>query len=164
MSLKHVDNLLNQWEEERPEVDCDSLGAVVPIQLLAKLLRRNTGRALRRLKLTTQEYDVLSALRRQGEPYCLGATALAKEVLLSSGALTNRIDGLEQRGLVERRVDPDDRRGVQVFLSDDGLALIDAAIERRVAVADEFLSVLEKDEQRHLVTLLRKTLASLTTH
>jgi len=151
-----IDKLLSQWLEERPELDCSGLDVVARVQHLAKLLRRNEDHALESLDLKMWEYDVLSALRRQGRPFCLPATELARESLLSSGAMTNRIDRLEKRGLVERRKDPEDRRGVLIRLTRAGRKLVDDAIEARLGVADEQLAKLTRQERLALSTGLRK--------
>ena len=91
-----VDELLAQWADERPGLDVSALGVVVRLQRLGKLLGRRANRALRRHGLKLWEYDVLSVLRRQGRPFALPATDLARLANLTSGAMTTRIDG---RGL-----------------------------------------------------------------
>jgi DNA-binding MarR family transcriptional regulator len=151
-----VDRLLEQWADERPELDCGGLDVVARVQDAAKLLRRSDNEALKALELKMSEYDVLSALRRQGAPYQLPATELAQESLLSSGAMTNRIDGLEARGLVERETDPNDRRGVLVRLTSAGRRLVDDAIEARLHVAEEQLSRLSQRDRKALSAGLRK--------
>jgi DNA-binding MarR family transcriptional regulator len=151
-----IDKLLGQWSEERPELDCSGLDVVARVQDVARLLRRNEDDALEILGLKMFEYDVLSALRRQGKPYQLPATRLARESMLSSGAMTNRIDGLEQRGLVARESDPRDRRGVIVHLTEAGRELVDRAIEARLHVASRQLAQLSQHEREVLSTGLRK--------
>ena len=151
-----VDNLLSQWSEQRPELNNSSLDVVVRVQELAKLLRRDEDEELAKLGLKMWEYDVLSALRRQGGGYSLPASDLAREAMLSSGAMTNRIDRLESRALVERHVDPDDRRSVRVTLSLIGKTLIDKALESRLALADEQIALLNSEERRVLAAGLRK--------
>jgi len=153
-----IDRLLGQWSAERPELDCSGLDVVARVQDVAKMLRRNEDEALEGLDVRMWEYDVLSALRRQGEPFQMAATALARESLLSSGAMTNRIDRLEERGLVSRQADPTDRRGVCVRLSSAGRALVDQAIEARLCVADEQLAGLTRGERLAVSSGLRKIL------
>jgi len=151
-----IDRLLGQWLAERPELDCSGLDVVARVQDVARLLRRSEDDALEALDLKMFEYDVLSALRRQGRPYQLPATQLARESMLSSGAMTNRIDGLEERGLVAREPDPQDRRGVLVHLTEAGRELVDRAIEARLHVAAEQLAQLSQLERKALSTGLRK--------
>ena len=104
--------------------------------------------------------DVLTALRRQGRPYQLTASELARESLLSSGAMTNRIDRLEERGLVEREADPDDRRGVLVRLTEVGLELVDKALEARLSLADAQIASLTPEERQAISLGLRKVMAA----
>ena len=155
-----IDRLLAQWSAERPELDCSGLDVVARVQSVAKALRRSEDEALKALDLKMREYDVLSALRRQGAPYRLPATELARESLLSSGAMTNRIDRLEARGLVERDQDPQDRRGVRVSLTAAGRALVDEAIEARLTVAKEQLESLSSNERQAISAGLRKIAVS----
>ncbi|MDH3511309.1 MAG: MarR family transcriptional regulator [Gammaproteobacteria bacterium] len=153
-----VDRLLDQWSRERPELDCTGLGVVARVQMLAKRLERAAETALNPLGLKMWEYDVLSALRRQGHRYLMPATQLAKEAMLSSGAMTNRIDRLECRGLVVREPDPSDRRGVLVVLTESGKKLIDDAIHARLGVADCQLSMLDSNERVAISDGLRKVM------
>ena len=90
MAQDSVDKLLDQWRGERPELDVSGLGLVVRVELLAKRFQRASAHALAKLGLKTWEYDVLSALRRQGAPYDLPATELARSSLLTSRAGTSR--------------------------------------------------------------------------
>ncbi|MDH3533874.1 MAG: MarR family transcriptional regulator, partial [Gammaproteobacteria bacterium] len=109
-----VDDILDQWSDERPELDSAPLGVVIRVMTLYRSFLREATAALEPLDLELWEYDVLSALRRQGRPYALPATRLARETELSSGAMTNRIDRLQDRRLVRRKPDETDRRGVNI--------------------------------------------------
>ena len=155
MEKDPIDEILDQWSEERPDLDTASLGVVIRVMTLYRSFRREATRALESLDLELWEYDVLSALRRQGSPYVLPATRLARETDLSSGAMTNRIDRLETRGLVRRRPDPSDRRGVNVSLTARGRKLIDKAIQYRLDSARDSLRALSPAQQRQLARLLR---------
>ena len=161
MEKDTVDRLLQQWHSERPDLDLSELGIAIRIDMLAKLMGRSTARNLSRIGIKTWEYDVLSALRRQGEPYELPATELAKAALLTSGAMTTRIDHLENKQLVRRRPDPDDRRGVRVCLTRKGLVLIDRAIEARLTAAGSAVECLSKKERTAAEAALRRLLCSL---
>lgn len=155
MEKDPIDEILDQWSEERPDLDTASLGIVIRVMTLNRSFSRQADRALAPLDLELWEYDVLSALRRQGAPYVLPATRLARETGLSSGAMTNRIDRLETRGLVRRRPDKNDRRSVNVSLTAKGRRLIDKAIQRRLDSARESLRTLNTAQQRELARLLR---------
>ncbi len=156
MSKDAVDDILEQWSDERPELDTASLGVVIRVMSLYRDFLRQATRALEEVDLELYEYDVLSALRRQGKPFSLPATGLARETGLSSGAMTNRVDRLEARGFVRRRRDEDDRRGVVVSLTGKGKRKIDAAIRLRLDAADECLAGISPSERARLAGLLRK--------
>ena len=153
-----VDDILDQWSEERPELDTAALGVVIRVMNLSRTFAREAAIALEPLGLELFEYDALSALRRQGAPFALAATELARETDLSTGAMTNRIDRLEERGFVERRPDEADRRSVIVRLTAAGKRAIDEAIQGRLDAADACLQSLGKGERKELARLLRAVL------
>jgi DNA-binding MarR family transcriptional regulator len=156
MKKDTIDEILEQWSEERPELDTASLGVVIRVTSLNRAFLRQATEALAPLDLELFEYDVLSALRRQGRPFALPATGIARETGLSSGAMTNRIDKLESRGLVMRKADKSDRRTVIVSLTSAGKRAIDDAIQLRLEAADESLRGLSSRERNDLARLLRK--------
>jgi DNA-binding MarR family transcriptional regulator len=155
MDKDTIDDILDQWSAERPELDTAALGVVIRVMTLNRRFAREAARALEALGLELFEYDVLSALRRQGQPFALSATVLARETDLSSGAMTHRIDRLEERELVRRKPDSVDRRGVIVQLTKKGQGVIDDAIRVRLDAARDSLRELTKDELDQLATLLR---------
>jgi DNA-binding MarR family transcriptional regulator len=156
MKKDAIDDILGQWSEERPELDTASLGVVIRVMSLYRVFVRQAAEALEPLGLELFEYDVLSALRRQGKPYRLQASRLATATGLSGGAMTNRVDKLEKRGLVRRRQDSKDRRGVIVSLTARGRHVIDNAIQLRLDAADESLQSISSGERSQLAALLRK--------
>ena len=107
------------------------------------------------------EFDVLATLRRSGEPYMLSPTKLYEAAMITSGGMTNRIDRLERARLIERRPDPNDRRGKLIALTDAGKRTIDETIGRHVANEERLLSVLTRAEQEKLNALLAKLIAGL---
>ena len=155
MKKDAFDDILDQWSEERPELDTAALGIVIRVMALYRRFSREATRALEPLGLELWEYDVLSALRRQGAPYALPAMGLARETDLSSGAMTNRIDRLEERGFVRREADEHDRRSVIVLLTPGGRKAIDEAIAYRLEAARESLQDLTANQRRELARLLR---------
>lgn len=161
MKKDAVDQMLEQWSAERPELDTSSLGVVVRVMSLYRSFQRQATDALEPVGLELFEYDVLSALRRQGRPFALAATALAAATGLSTGAMTNRIDRLEERGLVAREDDASDRRAVIVSLTGKGRRAIDEAIQLRLNAADDALSGLSDRERVTLAALLRKVVLSV---
>ena len=158
MKKDAVDEILEQWSEERPELDTASLGIVIRVMSLYKSFLRQAATALEPLELEVFEYDVMSALRRQGAPFALAASDLAAETGMSRGAITNRIDRLEERGIVKRVQDKKDRRGVTVSLTPRGRSMINKAIALRLAAADEGLSGTGAGDRKQLAALLRKVM------
>jgi len=155
MQKDPIDEILDQWSAERPDLDTASLGVVIRVMTLYRAFLRQATRALEKVDLELWEYDVLSALRRQGAPFSLPATRLARQTDLSAGAMTNRIDRLETRGFVKRTQGKTDRRSVNVSLTPKGRRLIDKAIQHRLESAKDSLQSLSSDEQRELAGLLR---------
>jgi DNA-binding MarR family transcriptional regulator len=156
-----VDQLLGQWVAEHPKKDLSALGVVVRIQMLAKMLQRQTTNALAEHHLKHWEYDVLSVLRRQGAPFELAASDIARAAMLTSGAMTTRIDGLESRGLVRRRRSKADGRSVSVRLTAKGKRLVDLAIDTRIDDANQALTKINVEDRNRLAIGLRRLLINL---
>lgn len=156
-----VDKLLAEWEDERPTQDFSALGVVVRIQLLSKLMTEGAERALDELGLKLWEYDVLSALRRQGRPYQMNATELAEASMLTSGTITTRVDGLEQRRLVRRKPSPEDRRAVLIELTPEGRDLVERAIGARLDSANAQLECLSEQQMTQISAGLRNILTNM---
>ncbi|WP_169948600.1 MarR family winged helix-turn-helix transcriptional regulator [Microbispora sp. H11081] len=156
-----VDLLLDQWRRERPDVDPWPIGVVGRVSRLARLLDRELKEFFSSYGLEPWEFDVLATLRRSGAPYELTAGALNRAAMVTSGAITNRIDRMAARGLVERIPDSGDRRSVRVRLTGSGLALVDQVLAPHVANEARLLAPLDPEERDHLVGALRTLLASL---
>ncbi|MEC5178047.1 MULTISPECIES: MarR family winged helix-turn-helix transcriptional regulator [Cryobacterium] len=151
-----VDRIVDAWLRERPDLDFAPLQVLSRVGRLSKHLDRARRTAFSRSELESWEFDVLSALRRAGAPYELSPKALLQQTLVSSGTMTNRIDRLVERGLVTRRTDPNDGRGIFVGMNPAGLTRVDAAITRLVDAEAELLSTLSASDQDRLAGLLRK--------
>jgi DNA-binding MarR family transcriptional regulator len=151
-----VDRIVDAWERERPDLDFAPLQVLSRVDRLSKHLDRARRGAFGRSDLQLWEFDVLSALRRAGSPYQLSPKALLTQTLVSSGTMTNRIDRLVERGLVERQTDPHDGRGILVRMTAQGRTRVDAAITRLVDAEAELLRTLPPSEQTRLAGLLRK--------
>ncbi|MFF2054011.1 MarR family winged helix-turn-helix transcriptional regulator [Leifsonia sp. NPDC058194] len=151
-----VDRIVGAWLRERPDLDFSPLQVLSRVDRLSRHLDRARRAAFDRSDLDSWEFDVLSALRRAGSPYQLSPKSLLQQTLVSSGTMTNRIDRLVARGLVERRTDPNDGRGILVQMSAQGLARVDAAITRLVDAEADLLDALSASDQERLAGLLRK--------
>jgi DNA-binding MarR family transcriptional regulator len=151
-----VDRIVEAWSRERPDLDFSPLQVLSRVGRLSKHLDRARRTAFAASGLEPWEFDVLAALRRAGAPYQLSPKALLQQTLVSSGTMTNRIDGLVTRQLVERRTDPHDGRGVLVVMTDLGREAVDAAISELIAGEAELLEALSRADQERLSALLRK--------
>ncbi len=151
-----VDRIVDAWLRERPDLDFTPLQVLSRVGRLAKHLDRARRTAFARSELESWEFDVLSALRRAGEPFQLSPKQLLQQTLVSSGTMTNRIDRLVVRELVQRRTDPNDGRGILVVMTPSGQTRVDAAITRLVDAEAELLGALSAPEQERLAALLRK--------
>ncbi|WP_426624785.1 MarR family winged helix-turn-helix transcriptional regulator [Leifsonia sp. McL0607] len=151
-----VDRIVGAWLRERPDLDFSPLQVLSRVDRLSRHLDRARRSAFERSELDSWEFDVLSALRRAGSPFQLSPKSLLQQTLVSSGTMTNRIDRLVARGLVERRTDPNDGRGILVQMTAQGLARVDAAITRLVDAEADLLESLSPGDQERLAALLRK--------
>ena len=150
-----VDEIVARWQSERPDLDVSPLQVLSRISRLARHLDRARRAAFAAHGLEIWEFDVLSALRRQGPPYQLSPGALLRATLVTSGTMTNRIDRLTAKGLVSRRPDPQDKRGVLVQLTEAGLRTVDNAFAELLAGEEALLTGLDAGQQEQLAGLLR---------
>lgn len=155
-----IDELQSDWNKQRPDLDPEPMGVVLRIQALAKILGDQTAERLQRFDLQWWQYDVLSTLRRRGAPFIMAASDLASATMLTSGAMTNRIDRLEEEELVRRVKDENDGRRVLVQLTQEGFKLIEGATEARFETAMEALEGLSKRQRESLSNLLRLVLSA----
>jgi DNA-binding MarR family transcriptional regulator len=142
-----VDDFLDQWQRERPDLDTGPMGLV--------------GRIFAREGIESWEFDVLATLRRSGPPYTLSPSDLVASTMVGSAAMTNRVDKLVSRNLVTREVDPNNRRRLLVSLTPEGLALVDEVVEGHVANERTLVGGLTASDREELAELLRKLLVSL---
>jgi DNA-binding MarR family transcriptional regulator len=154
-----VDEIVARWQDERPDLDVSPLEVLSRVSRLARHLDRARRAAFAAHGLETWEFDVLSALRRQGAPYQLSPGSLLRATLVTSGTMTNRIDRLEASGLVSRHRDQQDKRSVLVRLTGQGLETVDAAFADLLERERTLLAGLDASEQRDLANLLRFLLA-----
>ncbi|WP_230422490.1 MarR family winged helix-turn-helix transcriptional regulator [Catenulispora pinistramenti] len=156
-----VDAIIAMWARERPELDAAPMGIVGRISRLSRLLDRELKDFFAGHGLEFWEFDVLATLRRSGAPYELSPGALLKAAMVTSGAITNRADRMEAKGLVRRLRDPGDRRGVRIRLTPAGLELIEELMPKHVANERRLLAALDADAQGTLTDLLRTLAAGL---
>ena len=154
-----VDRLVAAWRRERPDLDVEPLEVLSRISRLARHLDRARRTAFAEHSLEPWEFDVLTALRRAGSPYQLSPGQLLTQTLVTSGTMTNRIDRLAVKGLVQRLADPGDRRGVLVRLTEAGRDLADQALAGLLAHERALLAELSTAQRGELAGLLRQLVA-----
>ena len=150
-----VDQLVQAWRRERPDLDVSPLEVLSRVTRLARHLDIARKAAFSDVGLEIWEFDVLAALRRAGDPYALSPGQLGSQTMVTSGTITNRVDRLEERGLVRRERDPNDRRGVKVVLTDEGRTVVDEALTDLLDRERQLLEDLSANEQKSLANMLR---------
>ncbi|CEJ18029.1 hypothetical protein RSIPO_00206 [Ralstonia solanacearum IPO1609] len=151
-----MDNLLAQWRRERPDLDPSPMAVCGEVWRAGERLRQGVVANIAGADLDTAGFDVLLTLRRQGRGNALSPSALAKDMLLSTSAMTNRLDRLEKRGLIARQTDPDDRRGLRIVLTEAGFTLVDNLVASHLATEERMLAALSAKEREQLRALLTK--------
>lgn len=157
----HVGEILEQWRNQRPELDPSSVGVFGRITLIERRKASALRDVHRRHAIDAAEYDILAALRRSGPPHVLTPTGLSRSVLVTSATMTERLDRLERRRLVRRTRSSKDRRSVSVELTAQGRKLIDGAVVDLIAAQEELLEGLSAKDVRELAALLAKLSAHL---
>ncbi|MBL7500066.1 MarR family transcriptional regulator [Frankia sp. CNm7] len=153
-----VDELIEGWRRERPDIDLGALSCFARMKWLTKNLATTGEQVLRRHGLNPGEFDVLAALRRSGPLCTLIPSQLSALLMMSRAGITNRLDRLEASGLVERTLDPADRRSFRIRLTDKGRAVIDAAITEHAQIINRFSAVLTAEQRASLDDMLRTLL------
>lgn len=153
-----VDGIVGAWRTARPDLDVAPLEVFSRVSRLARHLDRDRAAAFAHHAIEPWEFDVLSALRRAPAPHQLAPGQLVAQTMVTSGTMTNRIDRLAARGLVERHRDPDDGRGVLVSLTAAGAVRVDGAMAALLDRERALLATVSPAEQAHLAALLRRLL------
>ncbi|WIY83016.1 MarR family transcriptional regulator [Propionimicrobium sp. PCR01-08-3] len=156
--MDEVDELVAAWQRERPDLDVEPMQIWSRITRLAQLQNRVRAESFAAHSLQAWEFDVLAALRRSGRPYQLTPGQLLDKTHVTSGTMTNRVDRLYARGLVNRTANPHDGRGVLVQLTDDGREKVDAALADLVSAEARILADLDSRNQDDLALALRSLL------
>ncbi|MFC9893127.1 MarR family winged helix-turn-helix transcriptional regulator [Nocardia sp. NPDC127579] len=150
-----IDLIAEHWHRERPDVDVTPMAVIGRISRLSQVLDGELKKFFNGHGLEFWEFDVLATLRRSGGAQGLTAGALNSAAMRTSGAITNRVDRLTARGLVQRAADPNDRRCIRVQLTDEGRALVDKLLPLHMDNERRLLTALGLDDQARLADLLR---------
>jgi DNA-binding MarR family transcriptional regulator len=158
-----VDRIQQAWERERPGTPAGSIGVVTRVWRIGKLLADERRRTLARLGIDAATLDLLSTLRRAGEPYRLTAGVIAERSLISAGAISQRVARAEREGLVTRERSARDGRLTYVALTGAGHALIERSVDDLLRSEEALLGSLAAGDRDDLSRLLRVLLADLVT-
>lgn len=154
----HVDRVRAQWARELPAWDTEPLAVIARLGRAAHYVDQGHADFFDRHALSRADWDVLASLRREGPPYSLSPTALARALMRTSGAMSQRLASLERHGLIRRELDPTDRRGIVVVLTPKGRMLVEKIAEEHLANERELLAPLSPKERTALAGLLKKLL------
>lgn len=159
--VDHVDRVLEQWGEQRPDLDVSPMAVIGRLSRLSRLIDGELRRTFSAHGLDAASFDVLATLRRSGARHQLTPAELMRTSMVTSGAITQRLDRLEARGLVTRTPSETDGRVVLVALTAEGLALIDRALPDHVDTENRVLATLTGSQRDALADVLRGLLESL---
>ncbi|MCG9552238.1 MarR family transcriptional regulator [Vibrio sp. Isolate31] len=153
MHYDHVDRLLVQWQHQRPDLDCSPMGVIGRLSRMSRIVDKKLNKTFKNNNLSSVEFDILATLRRFNEP--MTPTELYQTLMLSSGAMSTRIEQLVKRELIERIASPEDRRSCSVALTKEGNTLINKVISEHVVNEKAILDPLTDEQREQLASLLR---------
>lgn len=157
----HVDHLLAQWAVERPDLDVSAMGVVGRLARVQRIVEAELRTTFAAHDLDASSFDVLATLRRNAASGGLTPAALMRSAMVTSGAITQRLDRLEERGLVRRSPSDADRRSILVQLTDAGRTLVDGTLPDHVATEERLLAGLDAEQRELLASTLRTLLEHL---
>ena len=156
--MDHVNEILRQWQQERPDLDVRPMATTGRVKRLAHIFGQEMEQVFSQFDLNNACFDVLATLRRSGPPYALPPGKLMASTMVTSGTMTNRIDQLEKVGLVRRIQSEDDKRSFSIELTAKGLGVIDKAVTQHVKNLHRLTGILSKKEEAALNKILLKML------
>lgn len=145
-----IEQILKEWGEQRPDLDPSPLSIFARLRKVSELARQDLEAFLSPYHLTPRSFDVLANLRRGGPPYRKTPSELAESSLLSTGAMTGRLDNLERQGLIRRTPDPEDRRVTFAELTQAGVELIDRVFALHLAREEAVLASLTASQRTQI--------------
>ena len=155
-----IDRVVEQWAKEKPELETEPMAMMGRIMRIAKYMETQVADLHKTYDMKLGEFDVLATLRRSGKPYRLTPSELIGSMMLTSGAMTNRLDKLEAKGLIGREHSKEDRRSVSVKLTKDGLVLIDEMMTEHVEMQKKLVKSLSASQKKNINQLLKTWLSA----
>ncbi|KAB0465966.1 transcriptional regulator [Vibrio kanaloae] len=155
-----IDRVVEQWAKEKPELETEPMAMMGRIMRIAKYMETQVAELHKKYDMKLGEFDVLATLRRSGKPYRLTPSELIGSMMLTSGAMTNRLDKLEAKGLISREHSKEDRRSVSVQLTKDGLILIDQMMTEHVEMQKKLVKSLSASQKKNTNQILKTWLSA----
>ncbi|TKF77378.1 MarR family transcriptional regulator [Vibrio kanaloae] len=155
-----IDRVVEQWAKEKPELETEPMAMMGRIMRISKYMETQVAELHKKYDMKLGEFDVLATLRRSGKPYRLTPSELIGSMMLTSGAMTNRLDKLEAKGLISREHSKEDRRSVSVQLTKDGLILIDQMMTEHVEMQKKLVKSLSASQKKNTNQLLKTWLSA----
>ncbi|TKE99401.1 MarR family transcriptional regulator [Vibrio kanaloae] len=155
-----IDRVVEQWAKEKPELETEPMAMMGRIMRIAKYMETQVAEIHKKYDMKLGEFDVLATLRRSGKPYRLTPSELIGSMMLTSGAMTNRLDKLEAKGLISREHSKEDRRSVSVQLTKDGLILIDQMMTEHVEMQKKLVKSLSASQKKNTNQILKTWLSA----
>ncbi|MGF1823370.1 MarR family transcriptional regulator [Vibrio splendidus] len=155
-----IDRVVEQWAKEKPDLETEPMAMMGRIMRIAKYMETQVAELHKKYDMKLGEFDVLATLRRSGKPYRLTPSELIGSMMLTSGAMTNRLDKLEAKGLISREHSKEDRRSVSVQLTKDGLILIDQMMTEHVETQKKLVKSLSASQKKNTNQLLKTWLSA----
>jgi len=155
-----IDRVVEQWAKEKPELETEPMAMMGRIMRIAKYMETQVAELHKNYDMKLGEFDVLATLRRSGKPYQLTPSELIGSMMLTSGAMTNRLGKLEAKGLISREHSKEDRRSVSVQLTKDGLILIDQMMTEHVEMQKKLVKSLSASQKKNTNQLLKAWLSA----
>lgn len=160
-----VQKIISQWQDQGFATDrllaMETIGRIKRLEVI--LMRKLSANYKINYQISHWEFDVLATLRRTGAPYLMSPTVLFDSMMVSSGTMTNRLQHLEKKQLIERVDNPEDKRSLLVKLTSEGLDLIDRAVASHVQLENELMNDISKEELLIINLLLKKVENQLPT-
>jgi DNA-binding MarR family transcriptional regulator len=153
-----VDRIVQAWRKRDPHLDSSSLEVIGRLLLCAAYYERAAGAVLQPFGLSIADFDVLNTLRRVGDQHGSKPSDMARSSLITTGAMTSRLDRLERAGLIRRTPDPADRRGVLVRLTPKGSKIAGQALQELITANQAFLKPLSGQQRDSIASALRRLL------
>ncbi|WP_417549586.1 MarR family winged helix-turn-helix transcriptional regulator [Methylophaga sp.] len=163
MQSDSVDTIITQWRNENSEADLLPMAILGRLAKLDKYIDNDILHCHDQHDLRQGEFDVLATLRRSGKPYSLTPSELYQSMMLTSGAMTSRLDRLETKGFIRREHSKSDRRSVQVILSAEGKDKVDAVLPAHINTQHDLLKGVNRQDREKLAELLKRWLMQLET-